>query len=82
MDRVRQRIGDGKLNRLILAFLKSGVLSETQFIRTDSGTPQGGDPLSPYAKGNFDRQAGSGADRALLGRHFAGVRAERGCYGG
>jgi len=46
MDRVRQRIGDGKLNRLILAFLKSGVLSETQFTRTGSGTPQGG-ILSP-----------------------------------
>ena len=46
MDRVRQRIGDGKLNRLILAFLQSGVLSETQFTRTDSGTPQGG-ILSP-----------------------------------
>jgi RNA-directed DNA polymerase len=37
---------DGKLNRLIVAFLKSGVLSEAQFLRTDSGTPQGG-ILSP-----------------------------------
>jgi group II intron reverse transcriptase/maturase len=46
MVRVRRRIGDGKLNRLVLAFLKAGVLSEEQFLRTDSGTPQGG-ILSP-----------------------------------
>lgn len=46
MERVRRRVGDGKLNRLIVAFLKAGVLSEAQFLRTDSGTPQGG-ILSP-----------------------------------
>jgi RNA-directed DNA polymerase len=46
MKRVRRRIGDRKLSRLVLAFLKSGVLAETQFMRTDSGTPQGG-ILSP-----------------------------------
>ena len=46
MMRVRRRIGDGKLNRLILAFLKAGVMSDTQFIRSDSGSPQGG-ILSP-----------------------------------
>ncbi len=46
MVRVRRRIGDGKLNRLVLAFLKAGVMSETQFIRSDSGSPQGG-ILSP-----------------------------------
>jgi len=46
MVRVRRRIGDGKVNRLVLAFLKSGVLSEEQFVRSDSGTPQGG-ILSP-----------------------------------
>ena len=46
MVRVRRRIGDGKLNRLVLAFLKAGVLSEAQFIRSDSGSPQGG-ILSP-----------------------------------
>jgi len=42
MERVRRRIRDNKLNRLIRAFLKAGVLSETQFVRSDSGTPQGG----------------------------------------
>ena len=46
MVRVRRRIGDGKLNRLVLAFLKAGVMSEAQFIRGDSGSPQGG-ILSP-----------------------------------
>ena len=46
MERVRRRAGDGKLNRLIVAFLKAGVLSESQYVRTDSGTPQGG-VLSP-----------------------------------
>jgi RNA-directed DNA polymerase len=46
MVRVRRRIGDGKFNRLVFAFLKAGVMSETQFIRSDSGSPQGG-ILSP-----------------------------------
>ena len=46
MNRVRRRIGDAKVNRLVVAFLKAGVLSEEQFLRTDSGTPQGG-ILSP-----------------------------------
>ena len=40
MERVRLRIGDAKVNRLVLAFLKAGVLSEKQFTRTDDGTPQ------------------------------------------
>ncbi|MCP3994760.1 MAG: group II intron reverse transcriptase/maturase, partial [bacterium] len=42
MVRVRRRIGDRKLTRLVLAFLKAGVLAEEQFLRKDSGTPQGG----------------------------------------
>lgn len=46
MTRVRRRIGDNKVNRLVLAFLKSGVLAENQFHRTEAGTPQGG-ILSP-----------------------------------
>ena len=46
MVRVRQRVGDPKVNRLVLAFLKAGILSEAQFVRTESGTPQGG-ILSP-----------------------------------
>lgn len=46
MRRIRKRIGDSKLNRLLLAFLKSGVMSKEQFFRTETGTPQGG-ILSP-----------------------------------
>jgi RNA-directed DNA polymerase len=46
MNRVRRRVADPKVNRLIVAFLKAGVLSEEQFLRSDSGTPQGG-ILSP-----------------------------------
>ncbi len=46
MNRVRRRVGDGKLNRLVVAFLKSGVVSEGRFLRTRAGTPQGG-ILSP-----------------------------------
>jgi RNA-directed DNA polymerase len=46
MCRVRRRIGDNRLNRLVLAFLKAGVMSEEQFLRTEAGTPQGG-ILSP-----------------------------------
>lgn len=46
MLRVRRRIGDGKANRLVVAFLKAGILSEEQFLRSEAGTPQGG-ILSP-----------------------------------
>jgi group II intron reverse transcriptase/maturase len=46
MNRLRRRIGDTKVTRLVGAFLKAGVLSEEQFSRTDAGTPQGG-ILSP-----------------------------------
>jgi group II intron reverse transcriptase/maturase len=46
MNSIRRRIGDNKVLRLILAFLKAGILSEKQFLRTETGTPQGG-ILSP-----------------------------------
>lgn len=46
MNRVRRRVTDTKVNRLIVAFLKSGILSEGVFLRSESGTPQGG-ILSP-----------------------------------
>ncbi len=46
MERVRRRVTDPKVTRLVLAFLKAGALSEAQFLRTNSGTPQGG-ILSP-----------------------------------
>jgi retron-type reverse transcriptase len=46
MVRLRRRVGDPKVSRLVLAFLKSGILSERQFTRSEVGTPQGG-ILSP-----------------------------------
>src|SRR5438309_7402181 len=46
MVRIRRRVGDSKVNRLVGAFLKAGVLSEGNFVRSDAGTPQGG-ILSP-----------------------------------
>jgi retron-type reverse transcriptase len=42
MMRVRRRVDDAKTNRLVVAFLKAGVLSEGQFFRSGAGTPQGG----------------------------------------
>jgi RNA-directed DNA polymerase len=46
MVRIRRRICDPKVNRLVVAFLKAGVLSDLELYRTDAGTPQGG-ILSP-----------------------------------
>lgn len=46
MERVRRRVGDAKVNRLVVAFLKAGVMAEEQFLRSSTGTPQGG-ILSP-----------------------------------
>lgn len=46
MVRLRHRVIDRKMTRLVLRFLKAGVLAEDQFLRTDAGTPQGG-VLSP-----------------------------------
>jgi len=46
MDRVRRRVADPKVNRLIVAFLKAGILADGTFVRSDAGTPQGG-VLSP-----------------------------------
>ena len=46
MTRLRSRVSDVKVCRLVRAFLKAGVLSECVFFRTPSGTPQGG-ILSP-----------------------------------
>ena len=42
MNRLRSRVGDRQVTRLVTQFLKSGVLAEDQFLRTEAGTPQGG----------------------------------------
>jgi group II intron reverse transcriptase/maturase len=46
MNRLRRRVDDRRVTRLIVAFLKAGILAEDAFMRTESGTPQGG-ILSP-----------------------------------
>ena len=46
MERVRHGVSDLKVNRLVLAFLKAGVLEDFKYSPTDTGTPQGG-VLSP-----------------------------------
>jgi len=46
MVRIRRRVSDSKVGRLIVAFLKAGILSREQFSRSEVGTPQGG-ILSP-----------------------------------
>jgi group II intron reverse transcriptase/maturase len=43
---LRRRIKDTSLLRLIVRFLKSGIMEDGRFIPTDKGTPQGGN-LSP-----------------------------------
>nr|WP_276524206.1 reverse transcriptase/maturase family protein [Ensifer adhaerens] len=42
LERMRKRIGDRRVVRLVGLFLKAGVLTEDQFLRTDAGIPQGG----------------------------------------
>jgi len=42
MERVRRRIGDRKVLRLILAFLKAGIMAEGSVRHPVAGTPQGG----------------------------------------
>ena len=46
MSRLRRRVHDRKVGRLVRAFLKAGILSEGALVRTKAGTPQGG-VLSP-----------------------------------
>src|SRR5712692_4647436 len=63
MDRVRKRVGDKRVLRLVMKFLKAGILTELWMDKdTHTGTPQGG-ILSPLL-----------ANIALsaLDEHFAG----------
>ena len=46
MTCLRRRVADRRVTRLVRAFLKAGVLSESALVRTKAGTPQGG-VLSP-----------------------------------
>ena len=46
MQRIRQRVADRRVHRLVVQFLKAGVLTQEQLMKTPAGTPQGG-VLSP-----------------------------------
>ncbi len=46
MNRVKRRVGDVRVLKLINRYLNSGSMTGSQFIGSDEGTPQGG-PLSP-----------------------------------
>lgn len=46
MGRVRRKVKDSRVNRLINLYLKAGVLTDEGEEATEKGTPQGG-PLSP-----------------------------------
>lgn len=81
MDRVRLRIRDRKVTRLITSFLKAGVLEDMSFLRTDAGTPQGG-IISPLlcnvALSAIEQHYARWVDRnreAGASRHVDGVRA-------
>jgi hypothetical protein len=68
--RVRRRVADTKLNRLVQAFVKAGIRSEAQFLRSPSGTPQGG-VLSPLlaniALSAIDERNGTSGTRGTRG---------------
>lgn len=42
MERIRRRVGDRKVLRLILSFLKAGVMAEGNVVHPVAGAPQGG----------------------------------------
>jgi group II intron reverse transcriptase/maturase len=42
MDKVKERVNDPRLTRLLWQFLKAGVMEEGQLRATTTGTPQGG----------------------------------------
>lgn len=86
MDRLRRRVGDKRVLRLVKAFLKAGILTEDGASRdTTTGTPQGG-ILSPLLANlalsgldeHFDEQRGTNAERVRRRRHgLANCRAIR-----
>jgi RNA-directed DNA polymerase len=81
MDRVRDRIGDRRVVRLVKAFLCAGVLSEDGVSRdTKMGTPQGGilspllanialSVLDDHFAGDWERDMATRTERAKRRRH-------------
>ena len=81
MDRVRRRVADRRVLRLVKAFLKAGILGEDQVARnTTTGTPQGGilspllanialSVLDDHFAERWQADSGSRVDRARRRRH-------------
>jgi len=69
IDRVAQRVSDGKVLDLIRRFLKSGVMEEMNIRHETTGTPQGG-IISPVLANIFLHDL----DRAMEARGTAWVR--------
>ena len=81
LARVRGRIGDRRVLRLVKAFLKAGILGEDQVSRdTNAGTPQGGilspllanialSVLDDHFAERWQADSGSRVDRARRRRH-------------
>ena len=74
MEQVRRRVADPKVNRLVVAFLKAGVLAQLEYQRTDEGTPQGG-ILSPLLANIALSVIESRYARHVWPRHIPATRA-------
>jgi RNA-directed DNA polymerase len=75
LDRVRRRIGDKHVLRLVKAFCKAGVLTEQSVLQeSTSGTPQGG-ILSPLVAGTeaaaYDLRDQAGVTLTPMGLHLS-----------
>jgi len=69
MGKLENRIGDGRLHRIIRRYLKAGVLADGVVVERHEGTPQGG-PLSPLLANVLLDEV----DKALERRGHAFVR--------
>jgi RNA-directed DNA polymerase len=75
MNRIRRRVSDHKVCRIVVTFLKAGVMHESQFTRTDSGTPQGG-ILSPLLANIALSAIEERYERHVWPRHTPSIRTE------
>jgi group II intron reverse transcriptase/maturase len=69
MGKLENRVGDGRLHRIIRRYLKAGVLTDGVVVERHEGTPQGG-PLSPLLANVLLDEV----DKALERRGHAFVR--------
>jgi group II intron reverse transcriptase/maturase len=77
MERIRRRVNDTKVARLVRAFLRAGVMEDLKYLRSDRGTPQGGIFTPPTQLTNFAGARVSRGWRCGSG-HRIGESGERG----